>query len=375
MRAHLPAPRRAGVCHAFRPSLIALFGCVALSLVAARPATAAFVGGVEQFNGTTKDPATWDEYNTFMSDNALTQNDAINFRFVLPPSPFPGSVHSDYTARTAAVGVGQGASVDVRINTATAPISASFYLTDNTDGPGQSVTDDDNFLVLFLDQQDAGAARVGRGSNGRSSGIGNISGNFPLTPGAQYTLQIARPGPDTATFSVFDAAGTLLGSDTVNVSGLPATLYPAFGVSGINIPRTTDYSIDFDNVRIVPEPAAAGLLGGLLCTLLLAGRRPRLRPQLADLSRVGRPLPRRRPKGRVMARIGGSPPFATLGAARAQNLWYCGGTCTIRSSSARPPTACAVLHAVTATALASPRLRPVRVLSFCQSLTAPPGGR
>jgi hypothetical protein len=242
----------------------ARLACVLLLLAAARPAATAFVNGVETFEGTTKDLATWDEYNTFMSDNAITRNGSLNFRYVPPPGSLPGSVQSDYTARTAAIGVGQGAGVDVRVNHATAPVSVSLYLTDNTDGPSQGVFADDNFVVMFLDQVNPNTVRVGRGGNGRASGLGtSIPGTFPMTPGAHYTFQIERPDLNTARFSVFDASRQLLGSTTADVTGLPATLYPAFGVSGAEILRGQDYSIDFDNVRIIPEPATGVLAGWL----------------------------------------------------------------------------------------------------------------
>ena len=271
-RVHAPRPahRRPMVC----PSLFAWFGCLALCLAAARPAAGAFVNGVETFDGTTKDPATWDEYNQF--DNAITQNDAINFRFVLPPSPATGSVRADYTARTAPVGVGQGASVDVRVNTASAPISVWFHLTDNTDGPDQSVFLDDNFIDLHLNQQVPNTAFIGRGGNGSVSGVGTsiFPVPVPLTPGAQYTLQIERPALNTARFSVFNTAtGARLGTATANVTGLPTTLYPAFGITAISIPRTTDYSIDFDNVRVIPEPGSAAVLFGLPALFLRRWRR------------------------------------------------------------------------------------------------------
>ena len=260
--------------------VLALALCALLCSLAARPAAGAFVNGVEQFNGTTKDPVTWDEYNPFSSDNAITQNDAINFQYVPPTFGF-GSVNSDYTARTATVGIGQAASVDVRLRTFTLPanpppffLHTSFYLTDNTGAPGTSARSDNNFIELTLDPGTSGAALVGRGGNGGSHSLGtSIPGPVAFTPGSQYTLQIARPDANTARFSVFDAAGNLIGSTSADVTGLPATLYPAFGVSGFNIPPGVNYSIDFDNVRIVPEPSTAALAAALAAPLLLARRR------------------------------------------------------------------------------------------------------
>ena len=74
----------------------------------------------------------------------------------------------------------------------------------------------------------------------------------------------------------------MIGSDTADVTGLPATLYPDFGVTGINVPNGADYSIDFDNVRIILEPASAALTFGVLGSLLLARRRRSVTRQMAS---------------------------------------------------------------------------------------------
>src|SRR2546430_1369483 len=72
------------------------FAALACAFFNASHAVAAFVDGVERFNGTTKDLTTWEQFP--VSGSGITQSDALNIT---------GSGDRDYTTRGIKVGIGQ----------------------------------------------------------------------------------------------------------------------------------------------------------------------------------------------------------------------------------------------------------------------------
>src|SRR5437773_2377401 len=92
-------------------------------LSTAAVARAAFVDGVERFDGTVKDLTTWEQYPA--SGAGITQNNALSITL---------AGYRDYTTRTTKVGIGQRVTAEVTVTTPSEPDTiyrAALLLTTN----------------------------------------------------------------------------------------------------------------------------------------------------------------------------------------------------------------------------------------------------
>lgn len=231
--------------------------CYAI-LWAALPAGAAFVDGVEQFTGTTKDATAWYEFLAPGAGGAVVQDDAL--RFVAGPGEQPWS---EYTTRAVRVGIGGSVSVRARLNPGETSAAAYLFLTDDTSGTTGLVGSDHNWLSLSFGLGSPGISSV---SGGNGAGIGSsMAGDFTAVAGTWYALEIERLASASARFTVThsDPARTLIATQTIPVRDIPADLY-------ITLVGAGNGTVSFDDVT-VPEPTLASWAG---LSVMLAKRRP-----------------------------------------------------------------------------------------------------
>ena len=227
--------------------------CLLLGAVVA-PARAAFVGGVETFDGTTLDTATWQPFTQPVAD--ITQDG----RLVLSRDR-AGRV--DYVTRDVTVGIGEGVRVDIEIldGADAGSVQAELYLTDNSAGDTAQTFSDSRNLAFYYSS--GRRAFLGREN---SSGTGSIIG-FGTEP-ALFTLEIIRTAADAVCFGAYREDGELIGTQTVTLErDFPDELFIGVGIGN------TGATVAFDNVTILPSPATGVLLG--LGALALARRRGR----------------------------------------------------------------------------------------------------
>jgi hypothetical protein len=242
--------------------LVALGSCALLSN--GNWARASYIGGVEHFDGTSKDSFTWEEHYSFPGEGTITQNNAIDLN-----SPRSGA-SVDYTTRGATIGV--GGSVQVDLSVPSTGDTVALFLGSNSAGTTDTPLGDDHYLELTLNP----STRELIGWVGANGG-GSSDGNFAMAPaGATQAvkLRIERMTSDSATFLAYDGAGNLLGSDAVSLAGMPSDLHVAL--------YSYDADATFDNVALAgnftvtaaaaPEPGIGLLLIG---TALAAGTRKR----------------------------------------------------------------------------------------------------
>ena len=201
-------------------------------LVIAIPVKAAFVDGVETFDGSVKDTDTWEEY--VFNGSGITQNDNLTIASC-----------ADYTTQTVTVGIGQAVSVEVHY--ANPPGSygdATLALTDNSEGTTNSTAFDTNWLYVQFEEY-WGTVSGGYGV----PGAGYIQGWFEDTapsPSA-VILQLARLSPTSAECSGYDLDWNALGSFTITTPPMPDELY-------ISLVVCHDMPYTFDNVMIHDLP-------------------------------------------------------------------------------------------------------------------------
>lgn len=245
-----------------------------LAPLAAIPARAAFTNGVETFNGSTLDTATWQKYAYYPENVTISQNNALNVICADTANP----AYGDYTTLSQTVAVGQRASVDVTVNSYNPGRSPKVYfaLTNNSLGNTGNTYRDTYRMIVFNDK-DWNVLDWEYGPWGAGAGGNFDQGTMaPQPAGTTYHYEIQRLSASSATFLVTDALHTVLGSSTVDLTGssynsvslYPGPLYLSLGVE--------DANVTFDNVTIsaLPEPASLTLLA-LAATPLLLRRKPR----------------------------------------------------------------------------------------------------
>lgn len=228
------------------------------AFAAAPLAPAAFIGGIESFNGTTKDAATWEERN----GAGISQNDLLHLDV---DGGIPGITQADYNTISQTVGVGEKVRVTVTPLSANSSGAAALILTTNSQGTAVRPLDDSRYLAVFYgNSNDAILALTKDQATETNAPISN--GDHPNNVG--YIYEIERVSSTSASMRVFLADGvTQLGSTiTPTFAGVPDNLTIALYANQINV--------TFDEVTItaVPEPAS---LAGLAMAALLIRRRSR----------------------------------------------------------------------------------------------------
>lgn len=232
-----------------------------LVALGAMPARAAFVAGVEQFNGTVKDTTTWYQFTSGIS--VISQNDALT------EDGFDGSNTgtNDYVTNTLLIGVGDIVSVEVKPYETGNFGLASLILTNDSLGTGVRTLDDSQFIgILWENVQNKIYAKRQGGSGFSDTTLVNSDHSLNTT----LVYQIERISSTSAKFSVLDTLGNVQGTEaTLNFSGINDNLKISL--------TTQSAGAVYDNVRVnvaVPEPAtAATAIVGLAGAVLVRRRR------------------------------------------------------------------------------------------------------
>lgn len=231
--------------------VVALF----LAAVWVCPAGAAFVSGVETFDGTVKDTTTWEEFTD--TGTSISQDDTLEI------SAFDSGTGADYTTKTQTVGVGEKVRYEVVITSANGSGSRVVLgLTNNSGGTSARVDDDEyriSFVWLDRDLVDVQAGNLVQDFN-----------DYRLVHHLNETIffEIERLTSNTARFSMYDASENAIGSSmTLDFTGVsvPDDLY-VFVKAGKTV-------TEFDNITITPEPGTLSLIGLGGLGLLLRKRR------------------------------------------------------------------------------------------------------
>src|SRR5688572_14978815 len=245
---------------------IGLIGA-ALCAVAVRPARAGFDGGVERFDGTLKDTATWQEY--VGGNEVISQNNAL---FITDPQGGISGNAGDYTTRH--VALLPESTVSARAMVGGTGL-ASLFRTSNSAGATALTQFDSSCTQLVVDvpsgSPDGSITRwIGGSGSGTQSGLVAQVSN-PI--GQTFKLEIVRPNSKDYTYRAYDAQGLLLGSNSyIGSISHPEALFISLG--GIN-----GMSATWDDVtvtgNIVPEPCALFTFVGSLTLLKRSRRSPR----------------------------------------------------------------------------------------------------
>jgi hypothetical protein len=228
-------------------------------------ARAAFVNGVEHFDGTVKDTATWSEYkeyadtvgNNIVQSNQLSINTATGF-------------HAEYRSRSVTVGVGGFVQVKTRLTAVSSEPGDSPHVFLALNAPylpdrefdfsdrSASIENDDGLGYAWYFQGDGGGSASG-------SGFG-LQPDTSLALNQTYVLRLDYLSPTTFQYRAFDANMNLLGSLTRVLPTYPEQLFITLGTEYANA--------TFDDVT-VPEPATALLpIGLMICGLTRRRRGP-----------------------------------------------------------------------------------------------------
>lgn len=232
-------------------------GLGALGMISTQAAFGGFVGGVEHFEGTVKDTATWQEYVS--NGEVIIQNNALT---IADPQG-TGIKTGDYTTREVKVLPGNSLSARVTLNAAGL---AELYLTTNSAGATSSTAFDSYWAQLEIgaSQTQGGISRWIGANGGSNQGADLALVSNPI--GQTFEFEIVRPNSTDYIFRAYDAQDALLGSNTY----LGSTPHPEglfISMQGINGSTAT---WDDVTVRIIPEPSPLGTIVGI--GLLLSNR-------------------------------------------------------------------------------------------------------
>jgi hypothetical protein len=227
-----------------RLRLLALVAVFAGLAGAANPANAGFVNGVETFDGTTIDLATWREWSYPATSAPFSQDGALT----LSPTGFPSGAELETIGTPFAVG--DWVSAQIRVNSL-ADVNWNVGLFATSGDGGGSVFGDSRFFGLYALLNEYTAYLTGGGNP-----VGPASSQ---PTGLTYTYRLEHPAADTFAWDLFDDQGALIGSRTqtspvyATSASLHIDLYSQLG------------SFTFDDVTIgtlappVPEPLSAAL--------------------------------------------------------------------------------------------------------------------
>jgi len=238
--------------------IIALGIFLAFAGIFCQQVSAAFVDGIERFDGTVKDTETWEEYSS-PPEGEVYQNNKLIF------SNSTGE-GIDCTTRNITVGVGDIVRVELLEHPSGLYAYSTLYLTTNSEGANRSTVMDDHFLLLTYSYVNIIAPGLepgyyfaaGSGSLGRAKIQFFGKDSPPPSPSNPLILQIERTSSDSAVFSAFTSDMTLIDSmiSSFRFRGVPDNLF----ISLYSLGGQGGYTV-FDNVTIIPEPATVLLLG------------------------------------------------------------------------------------------------------------------
>lgn len=232
---------------------------------------AGFHNGVESFDGTVIDTATWEVYTTGTA--SITQNDKLVFAA-------GNGGYTDVTSRDITVGVGQRARASLTVNST--PIQGGYgyaflELATNSSGAGAYFYQDSYSIGIELDYRTTsfeflGGVNYRPAANDRTIGRGRVMGQyFGNNLGKTYHLEVARTTLTNARFRLYDNASTLLSDldyDVTNPDGriTPQSLFVTLAAYG---------GVAFDDVTIsdVPEPTGTVAVIAAIMILLNPMRR------------------------------------------------------------------------------------------------------
>jgi hypothetical protein len=216
--------------------LIKIYAFIFLNLMLIVNAQAAFLDGLEGFNGKVKDTGTWMEFQLNPGPTRVIQNDNVTLDF--------GG--TEYKTNTLTVGVGQTVSIELlNINEVNDPIGAqevAIYLTTNDGDWG--VYFDSHFLFVRY-AYSWGQYQFDGGYGGGGHASGTIFGrNTPKPMFQSYvTMEIQRTSSTQAVFRARRMDGTLIEQKTSTFTGMPNDLYICLTAWG-------SWSCTYDNLKI-----------------------------------------------------------------------------------------------------------------------------
>lgn len=223
-----------------------MLGTFVAWLLVCVPIQAAFVGGVETFDGTTLDNVTWQAYAA--PGTTIGQNDALTISAL-------GGTKGDYTTQSLQIGIGQSVSVEVT------PVQGGYYgltgvfLTNNSGGDSARMVDDTKFVgLVWANFQNRIMGYMN--DEGAESYSTVQSSDHPEN--STYVYKIDRISTSQTDLSVWTTSGSQIGSTvSMDTSALPTDLYAALYVG--------DAVASFDNVTVVPEPVSIIMVGMGVC--------------------------------------------------------------------------------------------------------------
>jgi hypothetical protein len=241
-----------------------LLPVVVTFLVTADVCRAHFVDGVERFDGTIKDTATWTE----TTGASITQNGFLAI----------GVYSNCYTSHTFTLGVGQGVGARMMLPPSTQDWEEmNLYLTNRSNpmtAPVWDINGDSRFValqVMWEKDFDRTIFRAGNGSTNSRSGafIASLPGNHT---GEWFDVDLFRLATNIFSYTVRDSNGVEIGTLTRDVT-TPVAGGPTFGTVPPQLYIALGQRGHFDDIRIIPEPTGATAL--LLAAASAAVRRRR----------------------------------------------------------------------------------------------------
>jgi hypothetical protein len=226
-----------------------------------------FINGVETFDGTVKDTATW----TGSSGSPITQNNELTMFF-----------GASYTAKSFTLGVGQGVRARMALRPWTGGYEDAFLLLSSRSAGMTSTAlfNDSRYVGVSATWDESFNRTIFMGVDGEvgiytSRYVTQLTGNHT---GEWFTLEVNRLTNNVFQFSVWDAAGTPLGTMSQDVTIPPPALGPGHGPVPSQLYITLNSWATWDDVTIlVPEPASAVTLSGMAASLLFCRSRTRRR--------------------------------------------------------------------------------------------------
>ena len=224
--------------------------CAVVVALAGGVARGGFVNGVEQFNGTDLDLATWDAVCPYANSSMSIQNGGLTLHG-----------QADITTRTITVGAGDMVRATMRIIEDRGDVNRGLVaigglsLTNGSGNSSQYMLLDSTHIGVYINATKKTGwsnTRVNDDWSGRS--LFSTSESMLNTT---YILEINRTASDHAIFSIYDERSVVLGRYAKYLTSVPDELYVAVWS---NSPAT----VEFDSITI-PEPGTMAILalGGL----------------------------------------------------------------------------------------------------------------